>query len=293
MAVDVGSPVLKVAVSSTALFDLAEEDAVFQVQGIEAYRRIQEERQGVPLNPGTAARLVRKLMAFNTTCGREVVEVVLASRNTGSTGLRVGRAIDSLGLPIDRRLFTGGGGVAPYLKAMGVGLFLSTNREDVHAATADGVPSAVVLPGAEVSGGADGELRVAFDGDCCLFGSESQQYFEREGLDAFNKHEAQSAEIPLTRGPMAAFLMSLGELKREGCPISTALVTARCAPADARVIRTMQVWGVETDALFALGGAPKAPFLQAFGADIFFDDQEKHVRPASRVVPSALTLIAG
>jgi 5'-nucleotidase len=233
------------------------------------------------------------MLGFNAGRDAELVEVVLASRNTGSTGLRVGRSIDALGLPVQRRLFTGGGAVAPYLRAMGVGLFLSTNREDVYSATADGIPAAVVLPGGGEDAEGDDELRVAFDGDCCLFGAEAQTHFEREGLDSFNRHEEESAHVPLSRGPMAGFLMALGALRQEGCRISTALVTARCAPADARVIRTMMAWGVETDALFALGGEPKAPFLRAFRADFFFDDQEKHAAPASKVVPSALTLLAG
>ena len=60
----------------------------------------------------------------------------------------------------------------------------------------------------------------------------------------------------------------------EDSPIRTALVTARSAPAHKRVILTLREWGVRVDEALFLGGRSKGPFLQAFGADIFFDDQQ-------------------
>jgi 5'-nucleotidase len=50
------------------------------------------------------------------------------------------------------------------------------------------------------------------------------------------------------------------------------------------VIRTLRSWGVRIDEALFLGGLDKAEFLRAFGADIFFDDQRRHVESASRVV---------
>jgi 5'-nucleotidase len=35
-----------------------------------------------------------------------------------------------------------------------------------------------------------------------------------------------------------------------------------------------------------LGGLPKGPFLNAFGADIFFDDQHGHCESARQYVPT-------
>ena len=64
-------------------------------------------------------------------------------------------------------------------------------------------------------------------------------------------------------------------------PIRTALVTARGAPADERVIRTLRHWKVHLDESMFLNGLEKTAFLKAFGADIFFDDQMDHCRPAS------------
>ncbi len=68
------------------------------------------------------------------------------------------------------------------------------------------------------------------------------------------------------------------------CPIRTALVTARNAPAHERVIRTLRAWGIRIDEALFLGGMPKGEFLQAFAADIFFDDQPGHCESARQHV---------
>ena len=64
-------------------------------------------------------------------------------------------------------------------------------------------------------------------------------------------------------------------------------MTARSAPTHERVIKTLNVWGVRIDEAFFLGGSEKYEILQAFGADIFFDDQDVHLSLSSSVVPSA------
>lgn len=63
-------------------------------------------------------------------------------------------------------------------------------------------------------------------------------------------------------------------------------MTARNSPAHARVIHTLREWGVSVDEAFFLGGVSKEKVLQAFGAHMFFDDQETHVKAASSVVPA-------
>lgn len=74
--------------------------------------------------------------------------------------------------------------------------------------------------------------------------------------------------------------MALNQIQTEypenSSPIRTALVTARSAPAHERVIRTLREWGIRIDEAIFLGGMEKGPFLKSFGADIFFDDQERH-----------------
>jgi len=70
------------------------------------------------------------------------------------------------------------------------------------------------------------------------------------------------------------------EFPADQTPIRTALVTARSAPAHKRVILTLREWGVRLDEALFLGGRPKGPFLDAFGADIFFDDSEHNIASA-------------
>ena len=63
--------------------------------------------------------------------------------------------------------------------------------------------------------------------------------------------------------------------------LRTALVTARGAPAHERVIRTLRAWNIRIDEALFLGGLDKGRFLKAFGADIFFDDQQGHCESAA------------
>jgi len=95
----------------------------------------------------------------------------------------------------------------------------------------------------------------------------------------------------MKKGPFAKFLMMLSKIQKkfsvEDSPIRTALVTARSAPTHERVIKTLNVWNVKIDEAFFLGGSEKYEVLEAFGADIFFDDQDVHLKLSSGVVPSA------
>lgn len=59
-------------------------------------------------------------------------------------------------------------------------------------------------------------------------------------------------------------------------PLRTALITARSAPSHERAIRTLRDWNINIDEALFLGGMPKGAFLKAFGADLFFDDQQGH-----------------
>ena len=152
-----------------------------------------------------------------------------------------------------------------------------------------GYAAATILSGGQCQR-PDGILRIAFDGDAVLFSDESEQVFQRDGLAAFQASEQASAHQPLRGGPFKAFLAALNriqtEFANEQCPIRTALVTARSAPAHERVIRTLREWNIRLDESLFLGGLDKSEFLQAFGADLFFDDQEGHCQRAVGVVPT-------
>lgn len=278
---------LVVAISSRALFDLSESHRLYLAEGVEAYRQYQIEHEDEYLEPGDAFLLVEKLLALNATLGQARVEVVLVSRNSADTGLRVFNSIEHYGLGISRAAFVGGRSPYPYLAAFGCHLFLSTDAEDVRSALDAGFAAATILSGG-ARREATTELRIAFDGDAVLFSDESERIYQSGGLEAFQASERQSARDPLRGGPFKPFLAALNLLQKEfpagACPIRTALVTARSAPAHERVIRTLREWDIRLDESLFLGGLDKSAFLEAFAADVFFDDQAGHCDRASRVV---------
>ncbi len=101
-----------------------------------------------------------------------------------------------------------------------------------------------------------------------------------------------NARKPLAEGALAKVFRALSKVQEQARAegktlIRTALVTARNSPAHERVIRTLREWGLGVDEAFFMGGVPKDKILEAFGAHIFFDDQEVHCAPASKVVPTA------
>ncbi|MBI3150312.1 MAG: 5'-nucleotidase [Betaproteobacteria bacterium] len=279
---------LVVAISSRALFDLDESHRVFMAEGVEAYHRYQLEHENEILAPGVAFNLVKKLLALNEG-ERQYVEIILLSRNSADTGLRVFNAITHYELDITRAAFTKGEPTSRYVPAFGAHLFLSADTEDVKRALAEGYAAATILP-SHVTNNVSRELRIAFDGDAVLFSDESERVYQTQGLAAFAEHESSAAHEPLSGGPFKNFLAALHRIQsdyRNGdSPIRTALVTARGAPAHERVIRTLRAWNIRIDEALFLGGLDKGEFLRAFGADIFFDDQKSHVESASRHVPS-------
>ena len=92
------------------------------------------------------------------------VEVVLLSRNSADTGLRVFNSIEHYGLPITRAAFCGGESPWRYINAFGCQLFLSAEPGDVRKALENQV-AAATLVSRQRSGNEDQQLRFAFDGD--------------------------------------------------------------------------------------------------------------------------------
>jgi 5'-nucleotidase len=275
--------ILTVAISSRALFDLEDSNRVYEEEGLEAYRKYQIAHEDEPLQPGEAYPFVKKLLNINVLLDRARVEVILLSRNSADTGLRVFNSIQSHGLNISRAAFCGGERPYRYVQAFKCDLFLSTDSDDVVHALDHGVAAATLLS-SRSPGNPSEELRIAFDGDSVLFSDEADQVFRRDGLDAFAATERAAADRPLAGGPFKNFLGGLHRLQAEFegrvCPIRTALVTARAAPAHERVIRTLRAWDVRLDECLFLGGADKTQFLRAFGADVFFDDQAQNCERA-------------
>jgi len=278
---------LVIAISSRALFDLSESHQIFEEQGLAAYQQYQIQHEDEPLQPGGAFNLVKKLLHLNTLLGTQRVEVILLSRNSADTGLRVFNSIEHYQLSITRAAFSGGVSPYRYISAFNSHLFLSMDGADVRHALEQGVAAATILPSAPLAV-SDTQLKFAFDGDAVLFSDEAERVYKSQGLEAFARSEKKSANEPLSGGPFKPFLAALQKLQMEFAPgespIRTCLVTARSAPAHERVVKTLRAWNIRIDESLFLGGMEKGVFLKAFDADVFFDDQEMHCQSARQHV---------
>ena len=283
---------LIIGISSRALFNLDDSHEIYLKDGLEAYQKYQIDNEDKTLEPGEAFPLVKKILNINSHYpDGDRIEVILLSRNTSDTGLRIRNSIEAHNLNISRAAFCGGESPHKYVKDFGVHLFLSSSLEDVKLAIESQVAAATIISKASSpkTKNNDGLLRIAFDGDAVIFSDESEQIYHDKGLEAFIDNEKKATSI-LKAGPFKNFIVELNKIQSEfkinECPIRTALVTARSAPSDKRVIKTLREWGVRIDESLFLGGMSKQEFLKSFQADIFFDDQEINIKEASTATAS-------
>lgn len=279
---------LVVAISSRALFDLEEAHEIFERDGVDAYCKYQIEHEAEILGRGVAYPLVEKLLELNKKNDANIlVEIILLSKNSADTGLRIFNSIEHYQLGITRAAFSGGESPYRYVRPFGAQLFLSADPEDVADALDSGLAAATILP-SKANDSTESIVRIAFDGDAVLFSDEAEQVYQKSGLAEFEASEKASAETPLPGGPFKGFLAALHNIQShypaKSSPIRTALVTARCAPAHERVIKTLRAWDIRIDEALFLGGMPKGEFLAAYGADLFVDDQKGHCEVASEFV---------
>jgi 5'-nucleotidase len=285
---------LVVGISTRALFDLEEENRLFQEQGIVDYRRYQKEREELVLRPGTGYYLVNALLNLNKLSKERLVEVIVMSRNSPETGIRVLNSLKHYNLDITRSAFTGGESLYEYIEAFDVDLFLSKDENDVQRIIDSGIAAAALIY--EIPSEFKPEtstVRIAFDADAVIFSDESEQIYKAEGIDAFHRNESNNVIVPLKEGPYAKLLKTLSKIQRkmetgvELSPLRIAIVTARNSPSHMRVLNTLREWDVYVDEAFFLGGLPKDKVLKAFKPHIFFDDQDAHLNSAKTLVPSA------
>jgi 5'-nucleotidase len=284
---------LVIGVASSALFDLTGSHQVYLDSGPDEYRNFQERNIDVVLDKGVAFPFIRRFLNINKIFPRQTpVEVVLFSRNSPETGLRVMRSIAHYGLDISRAAFMTGKSPYAYLPAFNAALFLSANEEDVKNAIAANYPAGLVLPSKIDDNDDDAELRVAFDFDGVIADDESETVFKKNNdIDEFHAHETRHVDTPHQPGPLAemfqklALMQRLEERMQRRDPaykkiLRIAIITARNAPSHERVVTTLKSWGVSASETFFLGGMNKARVLSVFKPHIFFDDQISHLKSA-------------
>ena len=295
---------LVIGVASSALFDLTHSDRIFREEGVAAYEAYQEEHSDDPFPPGVAFPFISRLLRFNELFDDpdEGVEVIVMSRNSPKTGLRVMNSIEHYGLGITRSVFRSGLSTFSFMRVFDMSLFLTANAQDVHAAVEAGLPAGCVLPsdglagivddgdafGAAADDADDGELRVAFDFDGVIAGDSAERVFQQArdddpdtALERYSEYERVHADQPIEEGPLKRLLAGINCLQDAsragnvpGRPtLRVSLVTARNAPAHKRPIQTLERWGLKVDDAFFLGGLDKTPVLNELRPHIFFDDQ--------------------
>lgn len=281
---------LVVAVASSALFDLSDSDKVFREKGFLKYRRYQEKHLNDPLKEGVAFPFIRRLLKLNERHPEEQpVEVVLLSRNSPETGLRVFKSIQHHNLNITRGAVLSGGSPYRFIEAFNVSLFLSANNEDVRIACENGFPAGFVLNTSRHDDDeGDDELRVAFDFDGVIADDTSERIYKDGGLDEFQKNEQALSEEPINPGPLRDLFVKISNFQiyetneklknpeyKEFLKVS--IVTARNSPAHERVINTLKQWKVTVNEMFFLGGIDKSRIINEIQPHIFFDDQKGHL----------------
>ncbi len=283
---------LTIGVSSRALFDLETEHAIFVNQTVAEYRQYQLDNEAVILPKGTAFHLVEGLLRLNQLTNARLVEVVVMSKNTPDTGLRIHHSIKHYNMDITRSAFSGGESLAPYLRAFEVDLLLTRDPRDVQTAIDTEECAAAVIYDPPHNFQPDQEqIRLAFDADAVVVGDDSEYIYRTEGLVNFQRHEEANEDIALRRGPFTKLVKVLSQINQhigpERSPLKLSIVTARNTPAHVRVIKTLRNWGIYIDQAFALAGLPKERVLQALKPHIYFDDQPAHLIAASRHIPAS------
>jgi len=202
------SKILVIAISTRALFDLEKDNEIYENEGVKAYIKYELDNVDNILRPGTAFRLVKKILALNSSLDEKLVEVIVLSRNNAVTSLRITQSIEHHGLDIVRSAWTGGEEISRYLHPYKVDLFLSANEHDVQESIDAGFAAARIYKFGKYTPETriDKQLiKIAFDGDAVLFSDSSEKIYKEKGLEEFIKHERENAKNPCLKGHLLLY----------------------------------------------------------------------------------------
>lgn len=291
---------LVITIASSALFDLSESDEIFRKEGEKRYNEFQKKNENVFLEKGIAFPFVERLLRINEMRQSEgeekLVEVMLLSRNSPLTGLRVMNSIEEYGLEISRAIFLEGRDPYIYIPALKSELFLSADQNDVENAVGLGYPAGRILESNVFDEEDQRTLRIAFDFDGVVIDDTSEKVYANEGMIGFQQHELINVDVAHDPGPLDAFLQKLSYIQQleEEYKVNNpeykkildiSIVTARNAPADKRVMTTLQEKGLIVNRAYFLGGIEKKTVLEILKPHLFFDDQMGHLKEAMTTIP--------
>ncbi|XP_031805459.1 cytosolic 5'-nucleotidase 1B isoform X2 [Sarcophilus harrisii] len=260
---------ITIAVSSRALFNMAEDNKIFEKEGLEKYMEYQLTHENVTLKPGPAFGFVKALQNVNARLRslypkeQDLFDIVLMTNNHAQVGVRIINSINH------------------------------HDSDKVQEAIEEGIAAATMYLGNKDLPFLDTQLRVAFDGDAILFSDDFDQNSNKKESEKNVHHESTSFRKNkyLVQGPLKRFLEDLGRLQKKFyakderllCPIRTYLITARSAAnSGACVLKRLRTWGLEIDEALFLAGAPKGPILVKIRPHIFFNDDMFHIKEAQK-----------
>lgn len=289
-----------IAVSASALFDTHEDDRVFKEEGLCAYKQYQKTHESDKYQKGFAFDFIKKFLHLNDVLENNPVEVVLFTRNSPDMGKRLMESIKHYKLSICRTCFSSGEYNYKYLPSFNACLFLSCNEEHTRAAMREGFAAGTVLPQTPSDNyeeDTSDELRFAFDFDGVIADDSSEQRYNANNrqLSMYFSDEENDAQKPLSWGPMKELLLQISKLQQleeEAARkdkdykkiIKISLITARNAPADERVITTLNKMEIKMDMAFFMGGIDKSRVINRMKPHIYFDDDITNLQNLKDVV---------
>jgi 5'-nucleotidase len=288
---------LVVGISANSLFELKKEDDIYKIEGLDAYRKYQIEHKKEILPKGVAFPFIKRLLQINNIYSVEKpIEVVLLSKNSPETGIRIFNSIKHYELDITRAAFMSGKPAYEYIPAFNISLFLSTSEIDVELALKSKFAAGRVIRTNVIDEEDVSELRVAFDFDGVIADDEAETVYQNEGIEKYYEYETLHSQESLNPGPLADFFKRISffqklETRKETEDsnykkiLKTAIITARNAPAHERAVNTLNNWGVSVDEMFLLGGVEKKRILDTMKPHLYFDDQLIHLNDDIQNVP--------
>ncbi|XP_041043369.1 cytosolic 5'-nucleotidase 1A-like [Carcharodon carcharias] len=280
---------ITIAVSSRTLFNMADERAIYESDGLESYVKYQLDHENEPLKKGLAFALMKALETVNFRLlelypgSDEVFDIVLMTNNHAQVGVRLINSINHYGLSIERFCMTGGTSPINYLKAYNTNLYLSSDPIKVANALSEGIAAATMCHLDKDAQLSEKQLRVAFDGDSLVFSDQTDQFSKAlHGLSPFFQHLRAFKNVWGPQGPLQRFLESLGRLQKKfyaknerlNCPIRIYLIVKKGGSAvGVKALKTIRSWGLDVDEAFILSGLSAEELLNKISPHIYFDDQ--------------------
>ncbi len=299
---------VRILLSSRVIFDLEEADRIFAEKGQKEYADYMRGRDayendfnaklgGRKLNPGPMWNFVQAALRLNEI-SENSVEIAMLCKDTAETALPIFRNLDVANMSLPMRLVTSGGELTKeHLQAFGVDLFLSRNTKDVQLATDLGLAAAVINfpPDAKYKRHGNEALHLCVDGDAVTFGSSAEVVYQKQGLDKYRKNEFNKFATKIEPGPFTQVLAKISQLNaqfpKDQAPFKLSLLTARGNEAAARVLTAAEKFNIEfNNGLIFASGASKSDILREFKPDIFFDDQQAHLKDTSLFCPAGQVL---